>query len=196
MILNELHIFQWSARAIGQRHPIAGLNRGICSEAEYLAAAAGTQNNGLGGNRLDLSGGQFQRHHSLRAAIVHQQPGSIEFVVANDSVVFQRGLKQRVQHVETGLVGREPRACLFHPAEWPDGNAPVRFPAPRTTPMFKPHQLLRRLLYECFHGVLIAEPVAAGDRVVGVVIQTVVFQMNPGGPALGGHRMTPHRVHF
>ena len=112
MVLNELHVLQRSARAIGQRHAIAGLDGGVGGEAEHAAAAARAQDDGLGGDRLNLSGGQLDRDHALHAAVVDQQFGDKELVVAGDGVVLERRLKERVEHVEAGLVGGKPRARL------------------------------------------------------------------------------------
>ena len=41
--------------------------------------------------------------------------------------------------------------------------------------MLQPHQFARRLLDEQLDGVLVAQPVPAGDRVVCVLVETVVF---------------------
>src|SRR5207302_513942 len=95
------------------------------------------------------------------------------FVVTSDSVVFERSLKQRMQEVEPGLVVGKPGAHFFHAAERPDSNAPIRISAPGTAPVLEPQQLFRRLFYENFDGILIAEPVAAGDGIVGMVIECI-----------------------
>ena len=110
--------------------------------------------------------------------------------------VLERGLKQRVEHVESGFVGRKPSACFLHATERPYSDASIGLPAPGTAPMLKPHQLYRSLLHEGFHGVLIAQPIAAGDGVVGVFIQTVVRQMHTSRAAFSGYRVTAHRVDF
>ena len=47
-------------------------------------------------------------------------------VVARDRGVLQRGLEQRVQHVEAGLVGGEPGAHLLHAAERAHRDVAVR----------------------------------------------------------------------
>jgi hypothetical protein len=145
---------------------------------------------------LNLSGSQLQRHHALNAAVVHQESGYKELVVTDHGVVFEGRLKQRMEHVEAGLVGREPRAGFLHAAEGPDGDASIRLAAPGTAPMFEAHQLERSLLHEGFHGVLIAQPIPTGDGVVGVFVQAVFRGMHAGRAALGRHRVTAHWVHL
>src|SRR5262245_31556972 len=99
-----------------------------------------------------------------------------------------------MQHVEAGLVGGKPRAHLLHATEGPDCYAAVRLAAPRTAPVLQPEQFLGRFLDEHLDGILVAEPVAAGDSVIGVFVEGVVGTNNAGGAALGGDGVTPHRI--
>ena len=122
------------------------------------------------------------------------KPGHEPLVVALHLAVLQRGLEQRVQHVEAGLVGGEPRAPLLHAAERAHGHVAVRLTAPRTTPVLELQQLARCLVDEHLDGVLVAEPVAAGDRVVDVLVEAVVRRDRPRGAALGGDAVAAHRV--
>src|SRR5262249_19752129 len=95
---------------------------------------------------------------------------------------------------EAGLVGGEPRAHLFHATEGPDRDAAIRLAAPRTAPVLQAEQFLRRLLDEGLDGILVAQPVAAGDGVVGVLVERVVSADDAGSAALGGDGMAAHRV--
>jgi hypothetical protein len=52
----------------------------------------------------------------------------------------------------------------------------------------------RRLLDERLDGVLVAQPVAAGDGVVGVLVERVVRTDDAGRAALGRDRVAAHRV--
>ena len=122
------------------------------------------------------------RHDALDAAVVDQQPGDEPLVVAGDAGVLERGLEQRVEHVEAGLVGGEPRAHLLHAAERAHGDAAVGLAAPRAAPVLQPEQLLGRFLDERLDRVLIGQPVAAGDGVVGVLVEAVVAAMTPAAP--------------
>ena len=54
----------------------------------------------------------------------------------------------------------------------------------------------RRFFDESFDRVLIAEPVAAGDRVVGVFVQAVVGGNRAGGAPFGRDGVAPHRIHL
>ena len=89
---------------------------------------------------------------------------------------FREVWNKRVQHVETGLVGREPGAHPLHAAEGADRHPAVRLPAPRAPPVLELQQLARRLLHERLDGVLVAQPVAPGDRVVGVLVEGVALR--------------------
>src|SRR5207245_4998493 len=66
--------------------------------------------------------------------------------------------------------------------------------APRTPPVLESQQLSRGLVDERFDSVLVAKPVAAGDRVVRVLVEAVVFCYHPGGTTLGGDRVAAHGV--
>ena len=129
----------------------------------------------LRGDRPDPSGAQLDRHHAVHPAVVDEQPGHEPLVVALDRAVLQRGLEQRVQHVEAGLVRGEPGAHLLHAAERADRDVPVRLPAPRAAPVLELEQLARSLVDERLDRVLVAEPVAAGDGVVDVLLDGVVL---------------------
>src|SRR5262249_57921294 len=117
--------------------------------------------------------GEFNGNYTLHGAIVDQQPGDQELVVAGYGTVSERCLKQGVQQVKAGLVSREPRSCFLHPAEGANSNVPIRLATPGTAPMLQTQQLLRGLSHEDFHRVLIAEPIAAGDGIVSMFIQAV-----------------------
>lgn len=102
-------------------------------------------------------------------------------VEALDLRVFQRGLEQGVQHVEAGLVGGEPGAFDLHAAEAPHVDRTVRFAAPRAAPLLELGHLARALMHEVIDHVLFAQPVAAGDGVVEVVVEGIVILSDGGG---------------
>src|SRR5207249_9600358 len=68
--------------------------------------------------------------------------------------------------------------------------------APWTAPMFELEEFLGRFFYKGFDGVLIAEPVAAGDGVVGVLVERVVGFDDAGGAAFGGDGVAPHWINL
>ena len=160
--------------AVGQGHAVAGLDGGVGGEGEDPAAAARAEDDRLGGDGLDPPRHQLDRDHALDPAVIDQQLGDEPLVVADDALVLERGLEQGVEHVEAGLVGGEPGARLLHAAEGPHGDVAVGLAAPGAAPVLQLDQLLRRFLDESLDGVLIAQPVAAGDGVVGVLVEAVV----------------------
>ena len=137
---------------------------------------------------------QLDGDDSVHPPVVDQQAGDEPLVVPRHRGVLQGGLEQRVQHVETGLVGREPGAHPLHAAEGAHRHPAVRLPAPRASPVLELQQLARRLLHERLDGVLVAQPVAARDRVVGVLVEGVALRDRARGAALGRHRVAAHRV--
>jgi hypothetical protein len=194
VVLDELHVLQRGPGAVGQGHAVSGLDVRVRREREDPAAASGGEDDRLGGDGLDTAGCQFERHHSADPAVVDQQRRCEPLVVAGDPVVFQRGLEQRVQQVEAGLVGGEPGPHLLHAAERADGDVPVRFAAPRATPVLEPEQLLGCLVHERLDRVLVAQPVAAGDGVVRVLVESVTGGDDRRGPALGRDGVAAHWV--
>src|SRR5207244_8272926 len=100
------------------------------------------------------------------------------------------------QRVESGLIGGKPGAHFLHATKGPDRDVSIRISAPGAAPVLEPQQLLRRLFYENFDGILIAEPVATGDGVVGVVIQRVPRLDYPCSPAFRRNRVAAHGVNL
>src|SRR5688500_2732779 len=69
MVLNELHVLQRRSGAVGERHAVARLDRRVGREGKHAAAAAGTEDDRLGGDGLDLPGHQLDRDDALDAAV-------------------------------------------------------------------------------------------------------------------------------
>ena len=143
---------------------------------------------------MDLTRRQFDGHHPLHTAIIHQQLGDEEFVIAGDGGVFQGGLEQRVQHMEAGFIGGEPGAHFFHATEGTHGDMSVRFATPGTSPMLEPQHLFWRFPDEGLDCILIAEPVAARDGVAGMLVQAIIGLDDCGGTPFGRDRVAAHRV--
>jgi hypothetical protein len=127
-------------------------------------------------------------------AVVDQQPADEPLVVAGDALVLERRLEEGVEHMKASLVRGEPGAELLHAAERPHRDVPVRLAAPRAAPVLEPDQLPRGFGDEGLDGRLIAQPVPAGDGVVGVLLQAVARPDDPGRPALGRDGVAAHRV--
>ncbi len=56
------------------------------------------------------------------------------------------------------------------------------------------HHLFVRVGYEVFDDILLAQPVAAADGIVEMVVEAVVGPRHAGGPAFRGHGVAAHRV--
>jgi hypothetical protein len=194
VVLDELHVLQRRPGPVRECHPVAGLDVAVRRVREHPPAAAGAQDHGPARNRLDPPGGQLDADDALHAVLVDQQRGHVPLVVAGDLLVLQRRLEQRVQQVEAGLVRREPGALLLHAPERADRDLAVGRSAPRAAPVLELHQLDRRLHHERLDRVLVAQPVTAGHRVVGVLVQAVVPRDDRRRAALGRDRMAAHRI--
>ena len=196
MVLNELHVLERRAGAVRQRHAVTILDSGVRGEGKHFAAAAGAEDDGARGDRLDASRLEVDGDHAFDAAIVHQEPGDEPLVIANDAGILEGSLEQRVEHVEAGLVRGKPRAHLFHAPEGAHGNPPVGLAAPRAAPVFEAEELLARFLYEGLDRILIAQPIAARNGVVGVLVEAVVRTDDTRRSTFGGDGVAAHRVHL
>src|SRR5665213_713264 len=194
MVLRHLHVFKRCARPIRERHAVTGANIRVSSEREHATASTGADNYRFGLNSADFSSAKFNRNDALNRAILNQQSRSKSFVVTGDRSELQRSLEERVQHVEAGLVGGEPRAHLLHAAEWTDCYSTVGLAAPGASPMFKVEQFLGNFVAEVFDRVLVAQPVAAGTRVVAMFVDAVVLAGHARSAALGRDRVASHRI--
>ena len=194
MVLDELHVLERGPGPVGQGHPIAGLDVGVGGERVDPAAASCAQDDRLASYHLDPARHQLDRHHAADPAGVDQQPGDEPLVVAGDVLVLERRLEEGVEHVEAGLVRGEPGAHLFHAAERPHRDVPVRFAAPGAAPALEPEQFPGGFGDERLDGLLVAQPVPAGDGVVGMLLEAVGSPDDSGRPALGRHRVAAHRV--
>ena len=70
----------------------------------------------------------------------------------------------------------------------------VRLAAPGAAPVLEPQHLLGGFLDEGLHRVLVAQPVAAGDGVVGMLVQAVPGLDHRGGAALRRDRVAAHGI--
>ena len=196
MVLDELHVLERRSRPVGQSHPVAGLDVGVGGERVDPAAASCAQDDRLASDHLDPARHQLDRHHAADPAVIDQQPGDVPLVVAADALVLERGLEEGVEHVEAGLVRGEPGAHLLHAAERPHRDVPVGFAAPGAAPVLEPKQLPGGFGDERLDGLLVAQPVPAGDSVVGMPLEAVGWPDDSGRPALGRHRVAAHRVNL
>ena len=194
MVLHELHVFERSAGAKGQRHAITALDVGVCREGKDAAATAGAENHCLRQDRLNSSRHQLDGDDAADHAVVDEQLGDEPLVVARDRLILHSCLEERVQHVEAGFVGGKPGAHFLHATEGANRDMSVGLAIPRASPALQLRQLLRSFRHEGFDRILIAEPVAARDGVVGVFVETVVGLGHSRCAAFRGHGVTAHWV--
>jgi hypothetical protein len=132
----------------------------------------------------------------LATAVLDDQIGAEVLVEALDRRILDRGLEQRVQHVEAGLVGREPGALDLHAAKRAHVDVTVVLAVPGAAPVLELHHLLGAMGHEVVDDVLLAEPVAAGHRIVEMILPTVVGQRDRRGAAFGRHGVAAHRINL
>ena len=196
MILHEFHIAQRHAVAVGERHAVAGDDATVGVEGKNASGTAGGDDDGFRLHRAQHAVLYVVAQHAVQFAVGLNQVEGKMLVEAVNVGELQRGLEQRVQHVEAALVGREPRARDFHPAETAHVGATIWQTRPRTAPVLHLNHFFRGVFDEILHHVLLAQPVAAGDGVVKVVFQRVIFAHHPGRAAFRRDGMTTHRIDF
>ena len=186
MELDELHVLERGAGAIGQSHAIAGADGAVGGEGEDSTAAPGGEDDGLGLDEVELAGADLQGNDAPGFAIVDDYGGDEPFIVTLDGGVFEGGLEKGVQHVEAGLVGGEDGALDAHASEGSNGDVTVGVAAPGTAPVLHLDELVGGFLNEELDGVLVGEVVRASDGVGGVQFKAVVVTKDAGCAAFGG----------
>ncbi len=194
VVLHELHVLEGRAGAIGHGHAVAGLDRAVGREGEHASRAAAGDDDRPGMELAQLAAAHVHRDEALAAAGVDQQVEREIFVVALDRVELQGGLEQRVQDVETRLVGGEPGALLLHAAEGPHGDRAVGLAVPRAAPVLELEQFLGCLMHEIFDAILVGEPVAAAHRIVEMRVEAVVRLDHAGRAAFRRAGVAAHGI--
>ena len=101
-----------------------------------------------------------------------------------------------MQHVESAAVSGKPGAFHLHATESAHIDMPVRLATPGAAPVLELGETGGTIVDKILDDVLIAQPVAAGHRIVKMIIQAVVVAHNTGGAALRGYSMAAHRIDF
>ena len=101
-----------------------------------------------------------------------------------------------MQDVESAFIGGKPSALDLHPAERPHVDVAVSLAAPGTAPVLELDHFFGAVRDEIIDNVLVAQPVAARDGVVEMILEGVVRPHHAGGATLGGDGMAAHRVDF
>ncbi len=196
VVLHEFHIAQRNAVAQRHAHAVAGDDAAVGIIAVDATGAAGRQHHGARAQRHQRALHHIQRHQSADAAVVYQQIQYKMLVKAAYLRVLQRGLKQRVQHMEAGFISGEPGALNLHAAEAAHVDAAVRLTTPRAAPLFQLNHFFRAVAHKVVHHILLAQPVAASDGVVKVSVETVMLLGNGGGTAFGSYGVAAHGIDF
>ena len=148
----------------------------------------------LASDQPEFAGRDLDRDHALHPAVVDDQVDAEVLVEALDRRVLDRRLEQRVQHVEAGLVGGEPRALDLHAAEGAHVGVAVGRAAPRAAPVLHLHHLVVRMRDEILDHVLLAQPVAAATVSLKCCSRLSCGCVTAGGAAFGRHRVAAHRI--
>lgn len=109
---------------------------------------------------------------------------------------LQRGLEQRVQHMEAGLIGGEPGTLDFHAAEATYVDATIRATAPWASPQFQLGHFGWAVVDEIIHDILLTQPVATRYCIVKVIFEAVMILRDSGGAPFCSNGMATHRVYF
>lgn len=116
--------------------------------------------------------------------IINQNIQHEMFVKTLDLRELQRGLEQRVQHMEAGLIGGEPGALDFHAAEATYVDATIRATAPWASPQFQLGHFGWAVVDEIIHDILLTQPVATRYCIVKVIFEAVMILRDSGGALL------------
>ncbi len=182
----------------------AGMRRG--GREIGAAIAAGRQHHGLGRKPVDGAVIKVPRHHTRTHPVIGHDEVEREILDEKLRLVLQRLAIERVQDGVPGAVGgragalyRRAVAIILHvPAKRPLIDAPVLGARKRHAVMFKLIDRLGRLHGQILHGVDIAQPVRALDRVKQVPLPGIGRHVGQrgGNAALGGHGMAARRKHL
>jgi len=184
MKLEELHILQRDAAAIDHGHAVASEGVRVGADAEHLAAAARSEQNGLGMKSVNLPCGQAERHNSGTSSLLNQQVKHVVFIVKVHVVLdalLVAGLKNHVAGAVRGIAGTAHGSfaeIARVAAEGPLGDLPVGRAAKGQAPMLEIVYGFDGLAAEDLHGVLVSQIVAALDGVEHVPFPMVLFQIS------------------
>ena len=98
-----------------------------------------------------------------------------------------------MQNVEAALVSGKPGSLHLHAAEEAHVDVAVLLATPRTSPVLELDHFLGAVGDEILDRVLVAQPIAAGYRIVEVMVEAVIRPHHTGRPAFCGDSMAAHR---
>ena len=198
MELEELHVLERQPGAVGHRHAVAGHRLGVGREAVERAAAAAGDEQRLAAQHDRLAARRVDAEQAGEAALLDQDVGDEELVVAGEAPVAQQLVVQRLHLEEAGLVGRQRRAREGVAAEGALRDAAVLVARPRDAPVIEQPDLVRDGVDEAPDDVLVGQEVGSLVGVPGVQVDRVALlgAQHRGGAALGAHRVRAHQLHL
>src|SRR5690554_1288156 len=156
VVLNKLHVSQRDTVTIGNRHTVSGDNAAVGVEAKHTTGTSCRHNHGFGMYTVQFTGADLDCHNAVDCAVADQEINHKKLIEALNIWVFERGLEQRMEHVEAGFIGGEPSALGFHAAETTDLHVAIGLTRPWAAPMFHLHQLLVGMLDEVVDHTLLS----------------------------------------
>ena len=181
------------AGAIGEGMAVAGRDQRVRGRRVDAPEAAGRQDDGLRGQRLDLAVVHVDRDDASAASVFDDERRDEPLVVGAD-VQLERLLVQDVQKRLAGDVGDVAGAREAGAAEGPLGDAAVRLAVEDGAHVLELDDVVGGFAAHGLDGVLVAEVVAALDGVVGVLLPGVVVAERGVDAALCGDGMASKRI--
>jgi len=202
--LEELHVFEGDAAAGEDRQPVAGAGVGVGRDPIHAAESARGHEDRLGPEKVDLPRGQVDGDDAGGGPAVEDDVEHMELVEKGD-LVLDALLVERLEDHVAGPVAGIARTADRRLAEVPRvaAEAPLVDPAVRRAvegqaAMLEVDDGLDRLFGQDERRALVDEIVAALDRVEGVPLGPVLFDIAQGGadPALGRSRVGAEGMDF
>ena len=202
MELHEFHIFERESGA--QRHAAAVAGAGVCAGRREIRAsiAAGGKHHRMRAEQVQFAFVHVQREHATAGAVAIENQVKCEVFDVETRIVLERLLVQRVQHRVAGAVGRGAgalRSALAvvrgHAAERTLVDLAGLGARERHAIVLEFDHRRRRVLAHVLDRILVAEPVAALDRIVEVETPVVLAHVAEcrGDAALRGDRVRARR---
>ena len=164
MELDEFHVFEGDAGAVGHDDAVAGGGEGVGGDAEGSAVAAGAEHDGLGGDCLDLAAEDVVGDEALADAVADDQVERVPLGVDLDAAAEEL-LEEDGQDGVPGAVGGVAGAGGGVPAEAALGDAALVVAGEGAAHVLEFEDVFGAFAGEHFGRVLVDEEVAALDGV-------------------------------
>ncbi len=188
--LDELHVLQRHAGAVGDAHSAARVDDGVRRAAVDAPVSARAEDDGIGGEGAKGSREAAQRHgahHSLGGAGEGEELPLVDELDTALDALFVEGMEHDVARAVRGVAGSRESGAT----EGALGDAAVLEAGEGTAPGLELADPQRRLVGHRLDGILVGEVVGALDRIEGVALGGVIGPLGvvaEGGvdPSLGG----------